>query len=100
MKHVKSIFAFALVGPLSVACAAPTEEEGSGSSEEAAALDEVVETGTVSSAATADEIVVSQRTVNDSKGKPLFKVLAIHPRGTPPPPGLTPDDAAEEGPPA
>lgn len=51
MKHVKSIFALALVGTLSVACAAPTEEEGSGSSEEAAALDEGVETGTVSSAA-------------------------------------------------
>jgi SAM-dependent MidA family methyltransferase len=38
------------------------------------------------------------RLTDPSEMGTLFKVLAIHPRGTPPPPGLTPDDAAEEGP--
>jgi hypothetical protein len=70
MKHVMSIFALTLVGTFAAGCAAPTEEEASGSPEENAANEEGPETGWVTLAANlltacrSGDTALSNRTTN------------------------------------
>ena len=60
---------------------------------------EVLARGLTGAALAAHRAATARLTGAEEMGT-LFKVLAIHPRGAPPPPGLAPEDTAEDGPPA